>query len=187
VGRGLRDQFATLAIRTLHSARCILSFGFCFSVLASGSWLLASSLMRSISHISDLHFGRLDAPVAEALVEDLRRHPATLLVVSGDFTQRARAGQYAEAAAYLKRLPTPQLVVPGNHDVPMYNVIRRFFFPLNRYFKHITQDLTPVFQDDELFVLGVNTARSFTQKAGGSARPNWKKFAGECRLLPPAR
>jgi 3',5'-cyclic AMP phosphodiesterase CpdA len=123
-------------------------------------------LTRTIAHVSDLHFGRIDAPVAEGLVSDLsERHP-TLLVASGDFTQRARTGQYAAAREYLKRLPGPQLVVPGNHDIPMFDVLRRFLFPLNRYRRYISPDLDPVFQDDRLFVMGINTARSFTHKSG---------------------
>ncbi|MDB5299727.1 MAG: metallophosphoesterase [Phycisphaerales bacterium] len=122
--------------------------------------------MRTIAHVSDLHFGRLDAPVAERLVEDLRQQTPSLLVVSGDFTQRARRRQYAQAAAFLKRLPTPQILVPGNHDVPMYDVIRRFLLPLQRYQAYITPDLFPSYLDDEMFVLGINTARSFTQKSG---------------------
>ena len=124
--------------------------------------------MRTIAHISDIHFGKVDPAVVEGLVADLS-NPArkpTLLVVSGDFTQRARRRQYEQAAAFLGRLPTPQLVVPGNHDIPMFDVIRRFFFPLNRYRKYITRDLRPSYQDEELFVLGVNTARSFTHKSG---------------------
>jgi len=122
--------------------------------------------MRTIAHISDLHFGRVDPAVAEGLVADLcGRHP-TLLVVSGDFTQRARPWQYAQAAQYLKRLPTPQLVVPGNHDVPMYDVWRRLFRPLSRYRRYISRELAPVYQDRELLVIGVSTARSFTQKSG---------------------
>ena len=122
--------------------------------------------MRTIAHISDLHFGRIDPAVVEGLVEDLSSRNPSLLVVSGDFTQRARARQYRHAAAYLQRLPTPQLVVPGNHDIPLFDVIRRIFFPLTRYRKFITTDLTPVYSDEELFVLGVNTARSFTHKSG---------------------
>jgi 3',5'-cyclic AMP phosphodiesterase CpdA len=122
--------------------------------------------MRTIAHISDLHFGKLDYPVAEALVADLAERKPNLLVVSGDFTQRARERQYRQAAAYLKRLPTPQLVVPGNHDIPMFDVVRRFFFPLNRYKRHITNDLRPLYRDDELLVLGLNSARSFTHKSG---------------------
>src|SRR5215207_7789687 len=122
--------------------------------------------MRTIAHISDLHFGRIDPAVVEGLVEDLSSRNPSLLVVSGDFTQRARARQYRHAAAYLQRLPTPQLVVPGNHDIPLFDVIRRVFFPLTRYRKFITTDMTPAYSDEELFVLGVNTARSFTHKSG---------------------
>src|SRR5688500_18798050 len=122
--------------------------------------------MRTIAHISDLHFNRIDPEVVEGLAEDLKGRKPTLLVVSGDFTQRARRKQYAAAAAYLKRLPSPQLVVPGNHDIPMFDIVRRFFFPLGRYRRHITKDLRPAYQDEELFVLGINTARSFTHKSG---------------------
>jgi len=122
--------------------------------------------MRTIAHISDVHFGRTDPAVVEGLVKDLSERKPTLLVVSGDFTQRARRRQYAAAAAFLKRLPSPQLVVPGNHDIPMFDIIRRFFFPLSRYRKYITDNLRPAYQDEELFVLGINTARSFTHKSG---------------------
>jgi 3',5'-cyclic AMP phosphodiesterase CpdA len=100
------------------------------------------------------------------LEEDLRGRNPSLLVVSGDFTQRARRKQYAAARDLLARLPKPQLMVPGNHDIPMFDVIRRFFFPLSRYRQYITTDLRPTYRDDELFVLGVNSARSFTHKSG---------------------
>jgi 3',5'-cyclic AMP phosphodiesterase CpdA len=122
--------------------------------------------MRTIAHISDLHFGRLDRAVAEGLVADLAQRRPDLLVVSGDFTQRARERQYRAAAEYLKRLPMPQLVVPGNHDIPMFDLVRRFFFPLHRYRRIISHDLRPIYRDDELMVIGVNTARSFTHKSG---------------------
>jgi 3',5'-cyclic AMP phosphodiesterase CpdA len=122
--------------------------------------------MRTIAHISDLHFGRLDDKVAEGLVADLAERNPSVLVVSGDFTQRAREGQFTRAAAYLKRLPTPQVVVPGNHDVPLYDLFRRIFFPLAKYRRLISRDLRPLYRDDELMVLGINTARSFTHKSG---------------------
>jgi 3',5'-cyclic AMP phosphodiesterase CpdA len=124
--------------------------------------------MRTIAHISDLHFGKVDPPVVDGLIADLAGRTPDLLVVSGDFTQRARARQYADAAEFLRRLPTPQLVVPGNHDIPMYDwgFVPRFVAPLRNYRRYITRDLRPVYQDDELFVLGINSARSFTQKSG---------------------
>ncbi len=123
--------------------------------------------MRTLAHISDIHFDLIDPAVVEAVVQDLNELKPSLVVMSGDFTQRARAGQFEQAAAFMKRLPTPQLVIPGNHDIPLFNVIRRFFFPLGRYLKYITHDLRPVYQDPELLVIGINTARSFTFKWDG--------------------
>jgi 3',5'-cyclic AMP phosphodiesterase CpdA len=117
--------------------------------------------MRTIAHISDVHFGRVDPPIAEALADDLHQLQPSLLVVSGDLTQRGRAGQYRAARDYLARLPQPQLVVPGNHDIPLFDIVRRFFFPLHRYRHFITRDLRPIVQDEEMLVLGINTARSF--------------------------
>jgi len=122
--------------------------------------------MRTIAHISDLHFGTVDPAVAEALVQDVAARKPSLVVVSGDFTQRARSEQYRQAAKFLKRLPQPQLVVPGNHDVPLWDVLRRVFRPMERYRRYISEDLMPVFRDDQMLVVGVNTARSFTQKSG---------------------
>jgi len=122
--------------------------------------------MRTIAHISDLHFGTVDPAIAEALVEDVAARKPSLVVVSGDFTQRARSEQYRQAAKFLKRLPQPQLVVPGNHDVPLWDVLRRVFRPMEKYRRFISDDLMPIFRDDQMLVVGVNTARSFTQKSG---------------------
>src|SRR4051812_37005847 len=124
--------------------------------------------MSPTPHFSAVPCGKPAPPVVEGLVRDLAAHRPDLLVVSGDFTQRARHGQYQEAAAFLKRLPTPQLVVPGNHDIPMYDwgFIPRFVAPLRNYRRYISTDLRPAYQDEELIVLGINSARSFTQKSG---------------------
>jgi 3',5'-cyclic AMP phosphodiesterase CpdA len=89
-----------------------------------------------------------------------------LLINSGDFTQRARRSQYLAASTYIERLPHPQLNIPGNHDVPLFDVIHRFLSPLKRYKRYICQELSPLYNDDELAVLGINTARSFTWKKG---------------------
>ena len=122
--------------------------------------------MRTIAHISDIHFGDADAIVVERLVEKVGELQPDLVVVSGDLTQRARSAQFKEARRFLDRLPAVQLVVPGNHDVPLYNVFDRFANPLTKYRKYITQDLAPEFQDDELAVFGINTTRSLTIKGG---------------------
>jgi 3',5'-cyclic AMP phosphodiesterase CpdA len=122
--------------------------------------------MRMIAHISDLHFGRVDEAVLDPLRKCLVRLAPHLIVISGDLTQRARSEQFEAAREYLDSLPQPQLVVPGNHDVPLYNVFKRFVNPLKNYRRYITPDLEPWFVDDEIAVAGVNTARSLTWKDG---------------------
>ena len=122
--------------------------------------------MRRVAHISDLHFGAHLPSVADALRKDLHTFDPALVIVSGDLTQRARSAQFAQARDFLATLPRPQLVVPGNHDIPLYDVARRFLSPLGRYHRNISHDDDPVFRDDELFVAGLNTARSLTWKNG---------------------
>lgn len=122
--------------------------------------------MRTIVHLSDLHFGRIDPAVVDPLIATIMRIKPDLVVVSGDLTQRARSHQFQEARVFLDRLPNPQIVVPGNHDVPMHNVLARFFQPLDKYRRYITDDLWPFYSDDQIAVLGVNTARSLTIKGG---------------------
>ena len=122
--------------------------------------------MRSIAHLSDIHFGRVHAHIIEPLIDAVRKINPDLVAVSGDLTQRARSHQFKEARAFLDRLPKPQIVVPGNHDVPLHNVFARFLQPLRKYRRYITQDLRPFYHDEEIAVLGVNTARSLTIKGG---------------------
>ena len=123
--------------------------------------------MRTLAHLSDLHFGRVERGVLDALRERLWQVKPDLVVVSGDLTQRARARQFRAARAFLDTLPQPQLVVPGNHDVPLYNVLARFLAPLAGYRRFVAEDVEPSFVDEEIAVLGLNTARSFTWKGGG--------------------
>lgn len=122
--------------------------------------------MRSIAHLSDIHFGRVNDHVISPLIEAVSRSKPDVVAVSGDLTQRARSHQFREARAFLDKLPQPQIVVPGNHDVPLHNVFSRFLQPLSKYRRYITNDLRPFYHDEEIAVLGVNTARSLTIKGG---------------------
>ena len=131
--------------------------------------------MRTIIHLSDLHFGRVDQTLLGPLRDLIHSIAPNVVVVSGDLTQRARTEQFEEARAFLDTLPGPQIVVPGNHDISLYNVFRRFVKPLDRFKRYITDDLDPIFTDDEIAVVGVNTARSLTIKDG---RLNKEQVAG---------
>ena len=122
-----------------------------------------------IAHLSDIHFGAHDPKIVSATEAWLQQQQPDLVVISGDFTQRARVAQFREASAYLNRLRAAGftvLAIPGNHDVPLYDVARRFAAPLRRYKRYISNDLCPWFEDDSVAVLGINTARSLTIKDG---------------------
>ncbi|HYO90548.1 MAG TPA: metallophosphoesterase family protein [Pyrinomonadaceae bacterium] len=122
--------------------------------------------MRKLVHLSDLHFGRVDYGVVGPLISTVNEMKPDVVAVSGDLTQRARSHQFVEARKFLDALPEPQIIVPGNHDVPLYNFVARFTQPLTKYRRHITDDLEPFYADDEVAILGINTARSLTTKYG---------------------
>ncbi len=122
--------------------------------------------MRTIVHLSDLHFGRTDPAVIEPLVASVRALQPDCVVVSGDLTQRARLDEFRQARAFLDCLPAPQVLVAGNHDVPLYRVLERVFSPFGNYRRIINDDLEPSFIDAEIAVLGVNTARAMSFKHG---------------------
>ena len=123
-------------------------------------------MARTIVHLSDLHFGRVDPAILPALRRAVAVAAPDLVAVSGDITQRARIAEFKAAAHFLETLPAPLLVVPGNHDLPLYNVLLRWLSPLDRYRRFITSDLAPFYEDAEIAVLGVNTARALTFKDG---------------------
>jgi 3',5'-cyclic AMP phosphodiesterase CpdA len=140
--------------------------------------------LSTIAHLSDVHFGRHDPEVVEAVEHFLYERRPDLVVISGDFTQRARRSQYKEAAAFVERIEAqglPTLSVPGNHDVPLYDVARRFLQPLDRYKKYIDDDLCPYWENDELAVLGINTARSLTIKDGSVSLEQMAKIRDSFR------
>ena len=117
--------------------------------------------MTVVAHLSDLHFGRTDPRVVDALAADLDRHRPDLVVVSGDLTQRARAHQFAEARAFLASLPAPVLVVPGNHDLaPLYRPLSRLLQPRAR-FRHALPGHPdwPVWYGDDLVAIGLDSTR----------------------------
>lgn len=123
--------------------------------------------MRSIAHLSDLHFGRTDERVVDGLLDDLSAAPPTLIVISGDLTQRAKHSQFAAARRFLDALPSPFLVVPGNHDLPpIWRPVARVTRTWDRYRRYVTSDLGPVYADPHMIVLGVNTARPLRWKEG---------------------
>lgn len=123
--------------------------------------------MGTIVHLSDMHFGRVDPRLVDPLIRAVETVAPDLVAVSGDLTQRARRSQFLQARMFLNRLSFPMLVVPGNHDVPLFNLAARALDPYGGYRRHIQQDLQPVFESEQMIAVGLNSARAFPFHGGG--------------------
>jgi 3',5'-cyclic AMP phosphodiesterase CpdA len=122
-----------------------------------------------IAHLSDLHFGAHDQSAAESLVADVAAARPTVTVVTGDLTQRARAHEFGAAVAFLGRLPTPVVVVLGNHDVPL-DRLQRVTSPYQAYVGHLRLDLDPIVDAPGVRVLGLQSMPRWRWKSGRVSR-----------------
>ncbi|MEM7354819.1 MAG: metallophosphoesterase family protein [Acidobacteriota bacterium] len=139
--------------------------------------------MRQILHISDVHFGPPHRPrVSDGVIELIEDRRPDFVAISGDLTQRAKPVQFQQARAFVDRIEVPSVTVPGNHDVPMYRVWERLLSPLGAYRKHFAAELEPSFEDDEMIIVGINTAFNWTIKGGRFTRASLERleraFAG---------
>jgi 3',5'-cyclic AMP phosphodiesterase CpdA len=122
--------------------------------------------MYRIVHISDIHFGRVRSNLAERLTATIHALHPHAVVVTGDITQRARSAQFRDASAFLAELPKPLIIAPGNHDVPLYKLHRRFLSPLRGYTKHVLPVGAGRNAHEAALIVAVDSTRSFTIDGG---------------------
>lgn len=140
--------------------------------------------MTIVLHISDPHFGTERPTVMEALVRLRHEQAPDVLIMSGDITQRARRKQFAAARAFVERLGVANtLVIPGNHDIPLFNVLARLFHPYANHRREFGADLEPSFESEELLIITVNTTRPYRHKDGEVSR---QQMEGVARRLERA-
>ncbi len=122
--------------------------------------------MSVLLQISDTHFGTEQEPVVAALLQLAHRLQPEIVVLSGDVTQRARRAQFAAAREFVDRLPAPLVVIPGNHDIPLFNIAARIAAPYANFSRVFGPDLEPSFESTAFLVLCVNTTRPKRHKDG---------------------
>ncbi|MDT3668698.1 MAG: metallophosphoesterase [Aromatoleum sp.] len=141
--------------------------------------------MIRLAHISDPHFGTEDPPVCTALTRDLLREAPDLVVLTGDITQRARTGEFLAARTFLNGLaPLPVLALPGNHDLPLFDLFVRFRAPYGRFLRYIAPSLCPTWQKGSLAILGINSTRLLRHKHGNLPRELIDEVARELERIP---
>jgi len=118
--------------------------------------------MTMLLHASDPHFGTEQPAAVDALVQLVHEQRPDVLLLSGDITQRATATQFDRARAFVSRLQVPViLAIPGNHDIPLFNVMARMIAPYARYRHAFGRDLEPEFENDDVLVIALNTTRRY--------------------------
>lgn len=122
--------------------------------------------MSVLLHLSDTHFGTEQPEVVEAVVALAAQLRPEVVVLSGDITQRARPAQFRAAKAFLDRLGAPSLVIPGNHDIALFDLWARLARPYGRYATVFGDDLEPVYTSPDWLVIGLNTTRARRHKHG---------------------
>jgi 3',5'-cyclic AMP phosphodiesterase CpdA len=140
--------------------------------------------MSVLLQVSDTHFGTERAPVIEALVALSAALRPDVVVLSGDITQRARRAEFEGARRLVERLAAPALVaIPGNHDVPLYNVLARALDPYGAYARVFGRELEPSYESADLIVLAVNTTRAYRHKHGEVSAQQIERIAARLRAV----
>lgn len=115
------------------------------------------SLIR-IAHLSDPHFGTIRPGVQEGLLATLQELKPDLILLTGDITQRARRKQFRDAKYFTRLIkPTPLIAVPGNHDIPLFNIFARLFNPYRGYRKLFKDQLEKDYEQGDIVVTGLNS------------------------------
>jgi 3',5'-cyclic AMP phosphodiesterase CpdA len=141
--------------------------------------------MTVLLHLSDTHFGTEEGPVVAALQKLVRDEKPTALIWSGDITQRARRAQFAAAREFLDSLHVDHvLTLPGNHDIPLYNVAARLFAPYRGYARVFGHNLEPELEFADVLVIGVNTTRPERHKDGVVSARQIRRVAERLRGAP---
>ncbi|CAM3355179.1 metallophosphoesterase family protein [Paracidovorax anthurii] len=144
--------------------------------------------MGVLMHLSDLHFGAHDPRVCAAVKALARELDVAALVVSGDLTQRATAPQFAAAHDFIAGLGIPRvLVLPGNHDLPLFAWWERLGHAYRRYARWWGDELEPACDAAGFFVVGANTTRAWRHRRGSLSRTQIAGVAERLAQAPPDR
>ncbi len=144
--------------------------------------------MTLLLHVSDPHFGTERAPVVAALEDLVRAQRPDAMLLSGDITQRATHAQFAAARRFVDRMALPALVaIPGNHDIPLFNLAARLLWPYKRYAQAFGHDLEPQFENPQVMVLALNTTRRWRHVDGELSPAQIERVARRCEQAPAAQ
>ncbi len=148
-----------------------------------------SSRTLNIIHLSDLHFGRIQNQVLvdlEAYLEK-EKDQINLVIITGDLTQRAKKDQFIAAKDFIEKIKCPVFVVPGNHDVPLYNLFLRFFSPYSRFKKYMGNLISNFYEDENFSIFGLWTVNPFRVEDGKISQHDILNVTEKFRTVDPRK
>ncbi|MBS1300963.1 metallophosphoesterase [Loktanella sp. SALINAS62] len=116
--------------------------------------------------LTDLHFGRASPDLVQPLLDSIANASPDLIVIAGDFVQRARGKQFSAARDFVDRLQHDWIAVPGNHDIPLYNIVARVLSPRAAYRRWIAPDTAPTVTTDDAVIVGLDTTHRWSHQRG---------------------
>ncbi len=143
--------------------------------------------MSTLAHISDPHFGTERPLVVAALQRWIVDMSPELVILSGDITQRARRSEFAAAKQFIGQLRVPTLVIPGNHDIALFNLFSRVMAPYAGFRKACGRKLEPTWESPEWLIIGLNTTRRWRHTDGQLSRRQIARVAARLRSASPAQ
>lgn len=141
--------------------------------------------MTRVLQMSDPHFGTEQPQVVDALHRFIDSCAPDVLLLSGDITQRARRSQFDAAQRFLDRVTCPVLAIPGNHDIPLFNLFARFFNPYGNFRRTFGEHLEPEFSNPDVLIIGVNTTRASRHKDGEVSASQTARIIERLRQAEP--
>ena len=142
--------------------------------------------MTRLLQISDTHFGTEQPHVMQALLALAHAEKPDVLVLSGDITQRASAAEFSRARKFCDQLGIARMLsLPGNHDIPLFNIFSRLFYPYAAYLRAFGPELEPQLQTASLCILGVKTTRRWRHKNGQISSEQIKRVCAQLANAKP--
>lgn len=137
--------------------------------------------------LSDLHFGRAQPDLVQPLLDALAETGPDHIVIAGDFVQRARPGQFRRAREFVDRLCAPWIAVPGNHDIPLFNVVARVICPRQCYRRWIARETEPMVETGAAVIVGLDTTHRWSRQRGKVSADQIDRVAQIIRRNAPRR
>ena len=138
-----------------------------------------------IVHLTDLHFGFHHPELVGPLADAVNAAAPAQIVVTGDLAHRARDDHFGLAREFLRRLKAPVMCVPGNHDVPLYNVLGRISRPYAAYRRAVPGSREPIVDLPGARIVGLNSIARLHWRQGRAWPHRISRVVAALRAAPP--